>query len=266
MKSQTITLRIIGAAGALLFGFFFLLTFWRPMWVRTFAADFIKNQVTREVDTRIDKVGFEGASQTLAKVAAAIYRANQQKIDAYKADLKNRANEKLAECIARMLALDEKARARIVKFFDAGDADGIAALAAIDTHLTDFLEGRYLRVVGELKRDLRIFTASNFCGFALLLLATFLRPQAMKQLFVPGLLLAAATLFCAYTYVFDQNWLLTIIYGNYLGFAYLGYLALAFAFLCDILLNYGRVTAALLAAALGIYAGPTLSRRRDRTS
>jgi hypothetical protein len=51
-----------------------------------------------------------------------------------------------------------------------------------------------------------------------------------------------ATLICAYFYVFEQNWLLTIIYGDYLGFAYLAYLGVVFLFLCDIVLNRGRVT------------------------
>jgi hypothetical protein len=255
-------LRIFGAAGALLFAFFFMLTFWRPLWVETFAADFIRSEVANEVDERIDKLGFEGASAKLSAVAAAIYRQNGQKIDEYKAALKARAHERLAACIAMMLDLESGTRARIARALEAGSLAEISSLSAVNERLTDLIQGRYLRIVDELKHDLRIFTASNFGCFLLLLLATFLRPEFVKQLLVPGLLLLAATLYCAYCYVFQQNWLLTIIYSDYLGFAYLAYLGLFFLFLCDVVLNRGRVTAAI---GIGVItqgsAGPSWRRR-----
>jgi hypothetical protein len=125
------------------------------------------------------------------------------------------------------------------------------SLTAANARLEDVIRGNYLRVVAELKRDLRIFTATNALCFLLLVLATFLRPDALRILFVPALLLVAATLVCSYTYIFDQNWLLTIIYSDYLGFAYFGYLALVFLSLCDILLNRGRVMARITAILLG---------------
>ena len=52
------------------------------------------------------------------------------------------------------------------------------------------------------------------------------------------------TLTCAYFYVFEQDWLLTLIYRDFTGFAYLGYLAVVFAFLCDIVMNGAAVTSA----------------------
>lgn len=263
VKIQAIVLRIIGAAGALTFASFFLLTFWQPAWVETFAADFIKGQVEREVDTRIDKLGFEGASVALTHIAEAIYQRNRQKIEAYRAELKARANERLVECIARMLALDATTRARLTQVLDESALDNMGSLAAINLRLTDIIQGSYLRVVGELKRDLRIFTATNCGCFLLLLLATILRPEAMRLLFVPGMLLLAATLFCSWFYLFEQDWLLTIIYSDYLGFAYLCYLGVAFGFLCDIILNYGRVTTVLASVAVGFYPGRPLRRRRD---
>ena len=250
MNARIAILRVIGAGGALLFAFFFLLTFWRPLWVETFAADFIKSEVTSELHTRIDSLGFEGASGVLSQTAAAIYRKNQQQIDRYKADLKARVDLQIAACIARMLALGDEGRERLGRWLEAGRLDGMSSLAAVNEKLTDVIQGNYLRVVGELKRDLRIFTATNCACFLLLLLATFLRPDAVKMLTLPALLLTTATLYCSYAYVFDQNWLLTIIYSDYLGFAYLGYLTLAFLFLCDILLNRGRVTAQLVAGAI----------------
>ena len=52
------------------------------------------------------------------------------------------------------------------------------------------------------------------CRFLLLSLVSFLKPRAIRHLFVPGVLLFVATLLCAWLYVFEQNWLLTIIHGE----------------------------------------------------
>jgi hypothetical protein len=65
------------------------------------------------------------------------------------------------------------------------------------------------------------------------------------------LLLTVATIFCAYLYVFEQNWLLTIIHGDYLGLGYAAYLGVVFLFLCDIALNFGRVTTRLVNGLVG---------------
>jgi hypothetical protein len=246
----------------LLFAFCFLMTFWRPLWVETFAASFIKGEVAAEVHARIDSLGFSGASETLSKMAGAIYRTNQQQIEKYKSDLKARADQRIAACIAQMLDLRSETRERIAQVLEAGTLNGIESLTTINERLTDVIQGSYLRVVGELKRDLRIFTATNFCCFLLLLLATFLRPPATAQLFVPGMLLLAATLYCSYAYVFEQNWLLTIIYSDYLGFGYLGCLALTFLFQCDVVFNRGRASAALVGAIVGVPVSPV---HRPRT-
>ena len=61
-------------------------------------------------------------------------------------------------------------------------------------------------------------------------------------MFLPAALLVVATLICSYFYVFEQNWLLTIVYSDYLGFSYLLYLGVVFLFLCDVVFNKGRVT------------------------
>ncbi len=126
----------------------------------------------------------------------------------------------------------------------------IALLQAANDRVVAFIQATYMQVVAELKRDIRVFTGSNAGVFLLLLLVSFLRPEAIAHLFVPAALLVVVTLICAYFYVFEQNWLLTIIYGDYLGFAYLAYLGVVFLFLCDIVLNRGRVTTKIANAIL----------------
>ncbi len=60
--------------------------------------------------------------------------------------------------------------------------------------------------------------------------------------------LGISTLFCSYFYIFEQNWLLTIIHSSYLGFAYLTWLGIVFLFLCDIVFNRARITTEILNA------------------
>jgi hypothetical protein len=254
MKLDAAILRTFGVAGAALFAFFFVLTFWRPAWVETFAADFLKAQVASELHERIDSFGTAGSSEVLSKAAEIIYRRNQQRIDEYKARLEAHVDERIAECISQMLDLQSEARARVARLLEAGTLQGASSLTALNERMTDVIQGRYLRTVNELKRDLRIFTATNACCFLLLLLATFVRPQFMKQLFVPGYLLLAATIYCSYSYVYEQNWLLTVIYSDYLGFAYLGYLSVVFLLLCDFVLNRARVTLAIMNGMVGTIA------------
>ena len=87
----------------------------------------------------------------------------------------------------------------------------------------------------------------------------FLRflPEIQQQIFdrydrflVPAegsawMLLAAASI-TAYLYLFNQNWLHTLLFSDYVGLAYLGYLGAAFALLSDIIFNRARITTEIL--------------------
>jgi uncharacterized membrane protein YjjP (DUF1212 family) len=125
-------------------------------------------------------------------------------------------------------------------------------LQAANDRIVEFVQSKYMEVATELKRDIRIFTASNAAVFLLLLLVSFLKPQAIAHLFLPGTLLVVATVICSYFYIFEQNWLLTIIFSNYLGFMYLAYLGFVFLFLCDIVFNRARVTTTIINAIFRI--------------
>ncbi|QMU61675.1 MAG: hypothetical protein GKR92_08185 [Gammaproteobacteria bacterium] len=126
----------------------------------------------------------------------------------------------------------------------------LVSLQAANEKLGDYMKTKYMAVVTELKRDIRIFTGSNMLIFFLLLVASLLKPKAMTHLFLPGVLLVTSTLICSYFYIFEQNWLFTIIYSDYLGYGYLAYVGVLFLFLCDIVFNRGRVTTEIINALL----------------
>lgn len=252
---QKIALRAFGVAGAFVFATFFALTFAAPQWLETFAAEFIEARTLERVDASIDSLGAPEGDGALSRVAGKLYASNALEIERHKADLKAGTHAKMAAAFTQIRDPACECRKNLQTVLEDGAELRLTSLATVNARLVDFIHGSYMRVLGELRRDVRIFTASNAVAFLLLVLVSFLKPQAVRHLFLPGVLLAAATTVCAYLYLFEQNWLLTIIYGDYLGFAYSAYLAAAFVFLCDIAFNRARITTAIVnsvAEALGL--------------
>lgn len=251
---QLSVLRIVGALGAVLFAFSFALTFSTPQWVERFAVEYIETRVSESIDSKIDALRPEAGDSVAARVAQGLYERNQAAIEKLKQHFKEGVREKWAAALAEVRDLDCACRKQWLDILEGGTMVHLQSLEAQSQRLTDFIQASYMEVATDLKRDIRIFTATNAAMFLLLLLVSFLKPQAVRHLFAPGLLLGVATMLCAYLYVFEQNWLLTVIDGSYLGYAYGAYLGVTFVFLCDIALNRGRLTTRLvngLANALG---------------
>lgn len=243
---RILVLRAAGVLGTALFTVFFALTFSTPQWVERFAVDFIEARVSERVDAGIDALRPIPLKGVAARVAEGLRRHNEVALEGMKERLKGGVREVWSTALAEVRDLDCECREKWVGLLEAGTVQQLASLEAINKRLTDFIQASYMDVATELKRDIRVFAATNAAVFLLLLLVSFLKPRAVGHLFLPGLLLCAATLLCASFYVFEQNWLLTIIHGDYTGLAYAAYLGVAFLFLCDIALNHGRVTTRLV--------------------
>lgn len=235
-------LRIAGLAGVVIFTAFFAFTFATPQWVEDFAAEYLEGEVVQQMDAFIDSARPAEDGSLLSRAAAAVYERNEAGILELKTQIKVRTRDLLASSLAAVRDPACECRVRIAEAMQEHDVLRLAKLLADNTRLTAYIQQKYLGLVAELKREIRIFTATNAVSFLLLLLIAFAKPQATRHLLFPGVLLLASTLFCAWLYLFSQNWLLTIIHGDYTGFAYTAYLGLVFLFFCDIGLNRGRVT------------------------
>jgi hypothetical protein len=243
---QLWTLRVVGVVGATLFGFFFVLTFSTPQWVERFAVEFIESHARERVNTGVENwrpLWRDGVSGQLADVL--LQRTHEER-EQLRHMLREGVRETWAKALAEIRDLDCECREKVLDLLESGTTLRLQSLEALNQRLTDFIQASYMEVATDLKLDIRIFTATNAGIFVLLMLVSLLKPRAVRHLFVPGLLLCLSTLLCAYGYVFEQNWLLTVIYGSYLGFAYSLYLVIVFLFLCDIALNRGRVTTRLV--------------------
>ena len=245
---QKLSLRSIGVVGAAIFLTFFAFTYSVPGWVETFAADYIESEAQERIDTSIEVIRPPESDSALARLAQSMYEKNEAQIEQSKSNLKNKIHEQWAAALAAIRNLDCECREKWEDWFESGFNTNIALLQAANEQILTFIHSSYMEVATELKRDIRIFTATNASVFILLLLVSFLKPQAMTHLSLPGVLLTISTLICSYFYVFEQNWLLTIIHSSYLGFAYLAWLGIVFLFLCDIVFNRGRITTQILNA------------------
>jgi hypothetical protein len=248
-------LRITGFIGLASFTFFFALTFRTPQWVEDFAADFIQDEVVEQIGRRIDAVQPPGGEGLMASVASEIYRHNEEAIRSLRSELEGRVHQYLAQALIEVRDPSCTCRQMVRAWLEAGASTRLSQLLNDNDRIKSFIHTNYMQVVNELKREIRIFTATNAAAFLLLLLVSFARPAAARHLLFPGVLLLIATLFCAYLYVFSQNWLLTMIHGDYLGWAYAAYLGVVFLFLCDIAFNRARVTTGIGNAISGALGG-----------
>ena len=247
---RTWFLRLTGIVGAGVFLTFFSFTFSVPGWMEEFAAGYIEAEAQERIDQTIDGLKPPESESTIGRLAQSMYAQNEARIEELKSDLKNNVHVLWANAIAAVRDVDCECRNKYVELFEQGWQASISMLQAANDRIVDFIHAEYMQVVNNLKRDIRIFTGTNAAAFMLLVLISFLKPQAVTHLFLPGTLLAVSTLICSYFYVFEQNWLLTIIHGDYLGFAYLGWLAAVFALLSDIAFNKGRITTEIINTVL----------------
>lgn len=246
----------LGVVGALLYASLFALTFVQPTWVEQIGADFIEAQVHEQVDEQTQRLldvarqRLDGAEGVLATAAKALQRSQAERIEQLRASLQAGLHERVADTIAKARNLDCECRQRWAAWLKEGFELKIGDLQLSSARLGEFVHARYASVVAELQRDLRIFAGSNALIFALLAAAALFRAPAAVPLLLPAGLLALAGLICSWFYLFEQNWFLTLVYQDWLGWGYLAYLGLVFAFLLDVFANRARATVGVLDGCL----------------
>lgn len=248
-----ITLRITGMLGLLLFGFIFTLTFADAEFVEKSAKNFVSYQVEKEVKTKLSVIANTSMAQK-AQALADRLGLQERKIQQ---DLENKLPEQIASIMAEMCGYECEKKKQLAQGIRKNYLAKIKSLKIAQANLSELVTGKYIETVSQLKSDIRIFTLSNASMFLLLLLVSCLKPQAIKQLFVPGMMLFVATSIAAVIYVFGQNWLYNLIFNDYMGWAYLVYLTVIFTLLLDISLNKCRVTSEIFNALGSVFSNIT---------
>lgn len=247
-------LRLIGPVGFAACTALLAITFITEDAVERAAQAFVKYRIELEARQQFGRA----AQSDTGKAITQLQQRYQLDIAEAKQALDDKLPERIAAAIAAMCRLDCQKKAVVRTVVAAGYQGQVVESQRRIATLTRFVEERYVTLVTNLTRDVRIFLGSNALLFAFVALLAWMKPQASIQLTLPGLLLFVSTLASAAMYVFGQNWFFTLLNNDFMGFGYLGYAAILFTFLCDIALNRARVTT-LIVNAIGAVLGTAIS-------
>src|SRR5262245_46341654 len=131
-------------------------------------------------------------------------------------------------------------------------SERVSILNASNERLTSLIQAKYAEVTHDLLREVRIFSAANALVFACLGIVALVRRKAGLQLLAPAFVLVAAAILVACLYLFTQNWLQTVLLGQYVGLWYFPYLGLGVGFLGDVVFNRGRITTTIVNAVSSV--------------
>jgi hypothetical protein len=234
---------LIALAGSLLFGGLFAVSVAQPAWVEHSARALIRMQVEKKTGEKIAALD----ARFLEGRARVLLQGREHEIAAARKALSDGLPARVAAIAAEMGIPECECRKRHTE----GLALRIGSLQQMQAQLTQLIRTQYLDTARQLLRELRIFSGANALAFALLGLAALLRTGARLQLLPAAATLLLATTAASIAYVFGQDWLTTIVFGHYVGWALLGYIVLVYAWLCDLLFNRARVSARLLSGMGG---------------
>lgn len=184
----------------------------------------------------------------IGQFARSMAERHETEIAELRQNLRAGLRERVVALVGRMQDPSCACRKAMSRALDVVTMVHISSLERAEPQLRRLVEGRYGEIVGDLLRDLRIFTGTNLVAFALLLGLSLARPAQARPLLVPGVLLGGATLIASAFYIVGQDWFFALLYNDYVGFGYTAWLALIYVFLLDIALFQARITSFVLDA------------------
>ncbi len=236
----------LSLAGTALFGAAFVLSFLDPLLIERSARELVRLEVEKRVGEKVDEL----TDSTVMKMALKAIGKSAAEIETTKRQISGAVPQKVADIIANMLNVDCECRKRLKSLAEKHYNEKLSSLSQVQERLTHLIESAYAKVSAQLLREFRIFTGANAMVFALLAMVSFRRRAAAVQLILPAVVLLGAASASGYLYLFGQDWLHTILFSQYVGLAYFGYLSVAIALLADVVFNRARVCTRAINAAL----------------
>lgn len=234
--------RTIAALGTALFATLLILLVAMPKTYERTALGFAKTEVTRALQEQ-----FEGstAAQGLEKLSDRLRLRKQTLRDTAQGDLPEMVGTVIANycrCTPASQARTDAAAAAV----RAGLKASAAHMGLAQTRVTEMIKGRYDSTIAGLRRDLMIFLGTNLAAFMLIGAASFARTSRRTLIIYPALLLGLTVVVCSGFYLLNTDWFYTLLFQNFIGFGYSIWIAVLFALLIDIVLNYARITLRIL--------------------
>lgn len=234
---------VLSLLGSAAFGGVLLVSLLQPTWIERGARELIRQQIEHKTGEKLKALD----EHFLTARARVFLRGKEQEIEAARKALSAGLPARIAAIAAEMgiPACECRKRRQQRLELEIGTAQQMQA------QLDALIRRAYMDTAEKLLRELRIFSGANALAFALLGIAALRKPAARLQLLPAAATLLLATAAASAAYLFGQNWLHTIVFGDYVGWALLGYIALVYAWLCDLLFNRAQVSAHLLSGVGG---------------
>ena len=229
---------IISAVGLLLFGGLLATSFAEPIAVERLARNLINAEVEKRVTQRVEVFDHSAFGQW--------FKRNQPDAVRLTEEIAKGLPQRISTELADMQKADCECRKAIRQLVGDAFVDRFTFLTSLNDRLSALIRNQYVETTAKLMREFRIFTGANALVFLLLGFATLARPRAGVHLLLPMIVLLGGAAVTGYFYLFQQDWLRTILYSDYVGWWYLPWLGFAIAWLADITFNRGRVTVRVL--------------------
>ena len=241
------TLLAISALGTLVFGVLLAMTWTHPHVLEAGLREVLRLEVEKRVGERMDVL----SDTRLAGLARDALARVDTDLAAREAALRREVPAQVARVVADMTDRDCPCRQRLATLRRESLRADIGRLGDARARLAELVESTYARVAHGLLREARIVFASNAVAFALVGVLALFRRRAGLHLLPPTIALLLAVVVASWFYLFQQDWLHTLLYADFSGFAYTAWLGAVAGCFVDIVANRGRVTTVLLNAVFG---------------
>ena len=233
---------LLTLAGALVFAALWAYIQFVPEDFDQRTRNFAIAKIESNVDEGISSIAQSSTADRVSELAGRFSDNLQSKVDEYRFSLDQGIDVVIADILAAACRLDcerrEQARQAVEDAFESAIARYGFAIDRVEA----LVVGEYDEVMSELRSDLSIFTGSNGIALLFAFLLSVFRGQAAKHLLPIALTLTGATLLMVYWYIFGQDWIMTVIFSDYWGWAYSWVLAILCGLMIDIAANKARIT------------------------
>lgn len=236
------TLLALSLLGLLLFGGGLLTSFVSPIALERSAREAIRIEVQRRMDDQIDSLSDARLGQ-MARKALDKTTADAAHVER---ELREQVPQRVANAIADFLRADCECRKHLVNWAEESQRQQLASLRQAQDRLTDWIAHAYAHTRDMLLREFRIAAGSNAALFVVMGLLCLWKRQSALQIALVGTVLLGACVLVGWAYLFKQDWLHTLLFGDYLGWGYAACLAGAAGLFADIAFNKGRISVQLL--------------------
>ncbi len=236
---------VLSAVGAIIFSALFHYIQLAPKDFDERTRNFAVAKIEEKFDEQVGRAANSETMDSVATIAGQFSDKLEERVELLRNSLDAGAAEFIADVLAAACKLDcerrEEAERMVRIFFESTIARYGFALDRVQS----LIVGEYDEVMTELRADLKIFSGSSFVALLFALLLSLFRGAAAKHLLPISLALSVSTLIAVYWYVAGQDWVTTILFSDYWGWAYAMMLGVVSIFLMDIAANKARVTSTI---------------------